>query len=314
LLALDKQGSLVIIENKLDDSGRDVTWQALKYASYCASLSKEGVRQVFQQFLDASGSQGNAEHIICEFLGGEDLNEVSINKGTTQRIVLIAANFRQEVTSTVLWLMNFRVRLQCFRATPFALSDELFLNIEQIIPLKDTEQFMIGFADKAQDEVALAETEKQRHGIRRKFWGRVFQALNSKTMLYQNITPPAQSWTSAGSGVRGVGFNLVATRDYTRVELYIDRGSKPENMAIYNFLNQRRAEIEQCYSGSLIWEPLENRRACRIKDEWQGNIFDEEQWPEMIAFLTDAIVRFEAALRPALAEIGAKLKKDDALA
>ncbi len=26
LLALDKEGKLVIIENKLDDSGRDVTW------------------------------------------------------------------------------------------------------------------------------------------------------------------------------------------------------------------------------------------------------------------------------------------------
>ena len=36
LLALDKEGSLVIIEHKLDDTGRDVTWQALKYASYCA--------------------------------------------------------------------------------------------------------------------------------------------------------------------------------------------------------------------------------------------------------------------------------------
>jgi hypothetical protein len=34
ILALDKQGSLVLIENKLDDTGRDVTWQALKYASY----------------------------------------------------------------------------------------------------------------------------------------------------------------------------------------------------------------------------------------------------------------------------------------
>ena len=32
LLALDKQGSLVLIENKLDDTGRDVTWQALKVA------------------------------------------------------------------------------------------------------------------------------------------------------------------------------------------------------------------------------------------------------------------------------------------
>lgn len=33
LLALDKVGNLVVIENKLDDSGRDVLWQALKYAS-----------------------------------------------------------------------------------------------------------------------------------------------------------------------------------------------------------------------------------------------------------------------------------------
>ena len=32
LLALDKQGNLVVIENKLDDSGRDVVWQVLKYA------------------------------------------------------------------------------------------------------------------------------------------------------------------------------------------------------------------------------------------------------------------------------------------
>lgn len=41
LLALDKDGNLVIIENKLDDSGRDVTWQAIKYASYCSSLTKQ---------------------------------------------------------------------------------------------------------------------------------------------------------------------------------------------------------------------------------------------------------------------------------
>ena len=29
LLALDKQGGLVVIENKLDDSGKDVVWLAL---------------------------------------------------------------------------------------------------------------------------------------------------------------------------------------------------------------------------------------------------------------------------------------------
>ena len=30
LLALDKNGQLVIIENKLDDTGRDVVWQAVQ--------------------------------------------------------------------------------------------------------------------------------------------------------------------------------------------------------------------------------------------------------------------------------------------
>src|SRR5919106_1731338 len=48
LLALDEQGSLVVIENKLDDTGRDVTWQALKYASYCSTLSKYDIREIFQ--------------------------------------------------------------------------------------------------------------------------------------------------------------------------------------------------------------------------------------------------------------------------
>ena len=52
LLALDKDGNLVIIENKLDDSGRDVVWQALKYASYCASLTKAQIVEIYQQYLD----------------------------------------------------------------------------------------------------------------------------------------------------------------------------------------------------------------------------------------------------------------------
>ena len=52
LLALDLEGNLVVIENKLDDSGRDVTWQALKYVSYCSSLTKEDIRQIYQEYLN----------------------------------------------------------------------------------------------------------------------------------------------------------------------------------------------------------------------------------------------------------------------
>lgn len=52
VLAIDKDGNLVVIENKRDDSGRDVTWQALKYASYCYGMHKDDIVNVYQQYLD----------------------------------------------------------------------------------------------------------------------------------------------------------------------------------------------------------------------------------------------------------------------
>lgn len=69
LLAIDDLGDLVVIENKLDDSGKDVAWQALKYVSYCSGLTKAEVRDVFQKYLDNQGEDKSADKILAEFLG-----------------------------------------------------------------------------------------------------------------------------------------------------------------------------------------------------------------------------------------------------
>jgi len=52
----------------------------------------------------------------------------------------------------------------------------------------------------------------------------------TKSNLFQNISPGPYGWLSAGSGVRGLGFNFAASRKYGRAELYIERGNKEENM------------------------------------------------------------------------------------
>lgn len=52
LLALDKDGNFVVIENKLDDTGRDVAWQALKYTAYVSGLNKTQIVDIYQQYLD----------------------------------------------------------------------------------------------------------------------------------------------------------------------------------------------------------------------------------------------------------------------
>src|SRR5882724_8111026 len=66
LLAIDKEGSLVVIENKLDDSGKDVVWQGLKYASYCSTLSKTNIANIYQLYLDKTGQGGSAQAKICD--------------------------------------------------------------------------------------------------------------------------------------------------------------------------------------------------------------------------------------------------------
>lgn len=102
LLALDKNGDLVIIENKLDDTGRDVTWQALKYSSYCSKLSKDNIRKIFQDYLDTYKPNSNAEELLSEFLDSEDFTEINLNRGLTQRIILVAAKFRKEVIDSTM--------------------------------------------------------------------------------------------------------------------------------------------------------------------------------------------------------------------
>ena len=50
----------MVIENKLDDSGRDVVWQAFKYVAYCSSLKKAEMVEIYQTYLDRSSDGASA--------------------------------------------------------------------------------------------------------------------------------------------------------------------------------------------------------------------------------------------------------------
>ena len=75
------------------------TWFGRRLTSYCASLTKLQIVEIFQQYLDRYQKGANANDLICEFLEVPDIDEVKINTGNSQRLMLVAANFRKEVTS-----------------------------------------------------------------------------------------------------------------------------------------------------------------------------------------------------------------------
>lgn len=309
LLALDKQGNIVVIENKLDDTGKDVTWQVLKYASYCSTLKKEQIKEIYQEFLNKQGNGEKAEENLIDFFNANDLAEISLNSGQTQRIIMLAGNFRKEVTSTVLWLMNYKLRIQCFKATPFQLNDQLFLNIEQIIPMKDAEDYVISMADKTQDDISTQEELKSRHLLRIEFWKEFLKEINKQPNSFQNISPSKDNWIGIGSGISSINFNFVISNYYARTEVYITRSSKDENKFVFDELQKIKQEIETTFGDTLIWERLDEKKAARIKYELNNvDYFNREDWKRMIAFMIDGMWRLEKAFREPISKVKLKLK------
>lgn len=304
LLALDQDGNIVVIENKLDDTGRDVTWQVLKYASYCSTLSKEQIKNIYQNYLDKTGLGESATEKLSNFYN-QEYDEIAINKGNTQRMILVAANFRKEVTSTVLWLMNYKLRIQCFKATPFALDEQLFLTLEQIIPTKDTEEFIISMAGKTQDEITTQENLKSRHHIRFDFWTKLLPRLKGKTPIFQNSSPSKDHWLSAGgTNIRHARYSLLITKTYSGVQLEFGRPNKDENKKLFDELLKYKTEIETNFGHSLNWERSDDTISSRIGFYLEGvNIFNQDDWEQMLEFITTNIIKFEAVLRQPLIEI-----------
>lgn len=310
LLALDKEGNLVIIENKLDDSGRDVVWQALKYASYCSTLKKEQIIEIYQKYLNKYCNGGDSQVQICEFLNEPDIGEVVINSGNQQRFMFVAAQFRKEVTSTALWLLSHNIRLQCFKATPYGMGDNLFLNLEQIIPTPEAAEYMIGISQKEAAEKSTEYEAKSRHRIRQEFWTKALEALrSSQTSLFNNISPSKDHWINAGSGISGCPYNLIFGNKVIRVEMQIARGGKAENKYIFDHLLAKKSQIEEAFGHELSWERLDDKKSSYVRYGHAVDGYNHDNWPEMIEWLIVHIIKLEAAFKKPLAEAMQALKK-----
>ena len=75
LLAVDSQGTLVVIELKRDDSGADAYWQAVKYASY---LRHANVDTIAEMLADYAGiSKEDAGDRLLKHLDADDFESLN---------------------------------------------------------------------------------------------------------------------------------------------------------------------------------------------------------------------------------------------
>jgi hypothetical protein len=134
LLAIDRAGSLVVIELKRS-SNLHMELQALRYAAMVSTLKFE---QAVEEYAKITGSPTEtAKMKLLEFLD----SGTPVGFGTVVRIILAAAEFDKEFITTLLWLNDQGLNIRCIRLHAYEHAGRTLIDIDRIVPLPEAEEY-----------------------------------------------------------------------------------------------------------------------------------------------------------------------------
>lgn len=185
LLAIDKDANLVVIELKRSDSGDHMELQALRYAAMVSTLTFGEAVETYKKYLNLTSEETQitseeTQTKILDFLGWEEPQEEKFALDT--RIVLVSSNFSVEITTTVMWLNEREMDIRCVRLIPYRYLNSLLIDVQQIIPLPEAEEYRIKI--KHQSEERREAKKSQRDMTRYRFNGVVY---NKKNLVFAVI-------------------------------------------------------------------------------------------------------------------------------
>lgn len=313
LLAIDKNGNLVIIENKTDESGKDVVWQALKYAAYCHALQNDEIISIYNEYLIKHGldERINASKSLINFLEIKDLSKLTLNRERTQRIILVSREFSHEVKATSFWLLNYSIDIKCIKVNIFKDSDNVYVSFDQFLPAKETENFITQLRNKSiVDKISM---DNERNNLRLSFWSELLQSINSKIEIFKTISPLKENWLYKTTGINGIGyvFKITQTSATVRVDISGSGSTKEWCNKSYNEFLKRKKVIEEKFGGVLIWDnPDEIKGATISCPHIDFNLYDQDEWTKVIDFLSINMTKLYNSVKDYIPEIKGVLKNE----
>ena len=157
LLCLDDEANLVVVEFKRDNSGH-MELQALRYAAMVSTMRFDQAVEAHRSYLRKLGSDQDPEQAIRAFLDKDESEVVALSDKI--RIVLASSDFSAEVTTTVLWLNKQGLDVRCVQMRPHRVDTRTLLDIDQLIPLPQDEQYQVALREKSQEQNAARKQER----------------------------------------------------------------------------------------------------------------------------------------------------------
>ena len=117
----------------------------------------------------------------------------------------------------------------------------------------------------------------------RAFFQELINTLREQHRFTSAKVAQSQNWYSFSSGHSQFRYSASFTgQQQARVEVYIDSGDGDENRALFERLAEHRDTIANDLGDVLDWQPLEDKRACRIASDRPGTIDDSDDVLEEI--------------------------------
>lgn len=182
LLAVDRKANLVVIELKRDETGAHMELQALRYAAMVARMTFEQAVQAYAGLLADVGRDVDAAEALLSFLGWDEPDETAFAQDV--RIVLVAADFSRELTSTVMWLNERALDIRCVQVRPHRHGSDVLLDVRQVLPLPEAAQYQVQVREKAARERAVRNgsgRDLTRYDVR--VYDRAFSALPKRRAI-----------------------------------------------------------------------------------------------------------------------------------
>jgi len=173
-------------------------------------------------------------------------------------VVWISPEFREEHRQALDWLNRHTDEQIDFFG--------VVLELIRIDDSKPAAQFRpVAFPNAWSKGQTIKAEMSERGSAYQQFFQPLLDELREKHKFTNARAAQPQNWYAFRSGITGITYNAsFASGDRLRAEVYIDLGDAVRNKACFDALQAQAETIEKMMGEPLVWERLDNKRACRI--------------------------------------------------
>ncbi|TAJ14620.1 DUF4268 domain-containing protein [Marinilabiliaceae bacterium JC017] len=138
-------------------------------------------------------------------------------------------------------------------------------------------------------------SKEEAKALRLEFW----QRLDNRTRRLPGQKGKKKRWILEDTGVKGLDLRFDVDRQHAIVALEINHRNESRRLELYEKLEACKTLFEENYGKQLNWdfiyEKPNGQTVCRVYTSMPADIYQQDQWPDVLYFLIDNMMCMEKA-------------------